>query len=101
MSDLPSRLRGAADWDDQPWWWDAPGKTFGPDSPASLLVEAADVVERQEAILRKLVNEPAAEHNGMQWYADLDGGVLDMHLDHLTADELTYLRSLQAPETDR
>jgi hypothetical protein len=51
-------------------------------------------IDRRDAILRKLVNEPAHEHRAMQWYVDLDQGVLDLHLDHLTRDEMAHLRSL-------
>lgn len=54
VSDLIARLRATEDWDDKPWWWASPEKTFGDGSPASLLAEAADRLAELESIVRDL-----------------------------------------------
>lgn len=65
MTDLVERLRATADWDDSPWWWDSPEKTFGHDigSPASLIAEAAEELATLRAIVRDLAAIEPVEEN--------------------------------------
>src|SRR5688500_9441033 len=90
--DLVARLRATTEWNDMPWWWDAPEKTFGgDDSPASLLAEAADQLDMVESIIRKIVR---GDPQG-QAYFDIEMGIIDAHAD-FTLEEQVYLREVQA-----
>lgn len=53
--------------------------------------------ERFRAILRKFVSSDVNEASktpSHQFHADLDTGIVDIHMDHFTSDEMAYLRAL-------
>lgn len=68
MSDLPERLREAADptspYRDVPWWWDVPDRG----GPALLLREAADDLERMRAALVEIEELATAAMPGADDY---------------------------------
>jgi 1,2-phenylacetyl-CoA epoxidase catalytic subunit len=72
MRDILERLRAAIDWFGAVRWWDCANKTFGGDSPASLLGAAADEIERLRADLQEQWEWNHAEHCTNMTYDDRD-----------------------------
>jgi hypothetical protein len=78
---LVDRLRATADWNDPPWWWDDPSKTFGHDigSPGSLLDEAAEALAALgdvERIVRDLAAGSVAIDEGYIYCTLCDGATV-------------------------